>query len=61
VAKGKTAESIANAALRSVESNQLYCVPMMDAQLFWRLKRFAPGLFVKLVGKVAEREMFKGG
>lgn len=60
VAKGKTAESIANAALRSVESDQLYCVPMMDAQLLWRLKRFVPGLFVKLVGKVAEREMFKG-
>jgi short-subunit dehydrogenase len=59
VAKGKTAEEIANAALRSIESNQLFCVPMMDAQVFWRLKRFAPGLFVKLVGKVAEREMYK--
>jgi NAD(P)-dependent dehydrogenase (short-subunit alcohol dehydrogenase family) len=59
VAGGKSAESIARAAVRSVESNQLYCVPMMDAQIFWRLKRFAPGLFAKLVGRVAERQMFK--
>ena len=59
VARGKTAESIAKAALRSVESNELFCVPMTDARLFWRIKRLAPGLFVKLAGKVAERQMYK--
>jgi len=57
VAKGKTAESIAKAALRSVESGELFCVPMLDGRVFWRLKRLAPWLFVKIVGKAADRRI----
>jgi short-subunit dehydrogenase len=59
VARGKTAESVAKAALRSVESNELFCVPMADARLFWRAKRLLPALFVKLAGKAVNRQMEK--
>jgi NAD(P)-dependent dehydrogenase (short-subunit alcohol dehydrogenase family) len=59
VAEGKTAESIARAAIAGVESNDLYCVPMLDGRVLWRLKRMIPGPFAKLVGKIAKREIAK--
>jgi NAD(P)-dependent dehydrogenase (short-subunit alcohol dehydrogenase family) len=57
VAKGKTAESIAKAALRSVERGELYCVPIPDGRWFWRVKRVAPAMFAKLAGKVGARQV----
>ena len=56
VARGKTADVIARAAIASVESGELFCVPMMDGRFLWRLKRMAPGLFAKLAGKIGERQ-----
>ncbi len=55
VDKGKTAEEIAAASLRSVEKNELYCVPMADGRWFWRLKRAAPGSYRTLVGFIGAR------
>jgi NAD(P)-dependent dehydrogenase (short-subunit alcohol dehydrogenase family) len=55
IAKGKTPESIAAAAVRAVEANRLYCVPMMDGRILWHMKRVAPGPFVKLLGTVASK------
>jgi short-subunit dehydrogenase len=55
VAKGKTAESVARAALASVDKGRLYCVPMADARALWRLKRLAPESFSTVAAKVVDR------
>ena len=55
VDKGKSADDIAAAALRSIEHGELYCVPMADGRWFWRLKRAAPGSYQALVGFIAKR------
>lgn len=55
VDRGKTAEEIAAAAIRSCEKNELYCVPMADGRWFWRLKRAAPGSYRTLVGILGAR------
>jgi len=60
VSGGKSAESIARAALRSVKAGELYCVPMLDARMFWRAKRIMPGAFSKIVGKVAAWHLSRG-
>jgi NAD(P)-dependent dehydrogenase (short-subunit alcohol dehydrogenase family) len=60
VREGKSAESIARAALESVKSNELYCVPMLDGRIFWRVKRMVPWAFSRIVGNVAKRQMAKG-
>jgi len=57
VARGKTADSVARAAIAAVESGRLYCVPMLDGSLLWRLKRAAPALFAQLAGRVAGRHV----
>lgn len=61
VAQGKTAESIAAAAIRSIEKDELFCVPMTDARMLWRARRLVPDLFVKLAGKIGEKQLSKGG
>jgi NAD(P)-dependent dehydrogenase (short-subunit alcohol dehydrogenase family) len=57
VAQGKTADDIARAAVRAVEAGDLYCVPMLDGRVSWRVKRLLPGAFSRIVGKVAQRRM----
>jgi short-subunit dehydrogenase len=54
VANGKTAESVARAALTSIEKGRLYCVPMIDGRALWRMKRLAPETFHTLAGKIAK-------
>lgn len=44
-----TADEVAGAALRAVERGQLYCLPMREGRLAWRLKRLMPQQFVRLV------------
>lgn len=39
------APDVARAALKAVAKDQLYCVPMLDGRLAWRLKRLWPALF----------------
>lgn len=52
---GKSAESIAQAALASVDRKELYGLPMADARWYWRLKRLHPPSFRSLLGMVANR------
>ena len=57
VNNGKSAESIARAAIAAVESDELYCVPMLDGRFFWSVKRAMPKTFSKLVGRFAMRQL----
>jgi NAD(P)-dependent dehydrogenase (short-subunit alcohol dehydrogenase family) len=57
VASGKSAESVARAAIASVERGQFYSIPMADGRWLWRVKRVAPGAFTALVGRVGQRAM----
>lgn len=54
MAKGRPAHEVVQAALAAVEQDELYCVPMADGRWLWRLKRAAPALFGKLLGKRAQ-------
>lgn len=53
MSRGKDADFVAEAALRSVEAGELHAVPMADGRLFWRLHRLAPHTFVRLTGRLA--------
>lgn len=44
-----TADDVAAAALRAVERGKLYCLPMREGRVVWRLKRLMPQRFVKLL------------
>jgi short-subunit dehydrogenase len=57
IAKGKTADSVARAALKSIDKGRLYCVPMADARALWRLKRVAPESFSTVAAKIVERKI----
>lgn len=51
MARSRTsADDVARAALTAVARRRLHCLPMRDGRVFWRLKRLAPGAFVRLVG-----------
>jgi len=39
------APQVAERALSACDAGELYCVPMLDGQVAWRLKRLAPTLF----------------
>lgn len=45
-----SADDVAAAALRAVARGQLYCLPMREARLAWRLKRLMPECFAKRLG-----------
>lgn len=49
------APQVAEAALRSVTKNELYCVPMVDGRWMWRLKRSFPGWMPGLYARVQKR------
>lgn len=50
-----TAEQIAVAGLRGLESEQLITIPQADGRWMWRAKRLLPGIYHRLVGKSAEQ------
>jgi short-subunit dehydrogenase len=52
VDRGDTAEDVAARALRAVERNELYCVPMAEGRWAWRLKRLMPSAFRTAVGAI---------
>lgn len=52
---GIDAQTVARAALRSVERDELYAVPMADGRWAWRLKRLAPERFATLVRRVGKK------
>ncbi|MBN1472737.1 MAG: SDR family NAD(P)-dependent oxidoreductase [Syntrophaceae bacterium] len=43
------ADGVAEAGLRAVEKNKLYCVPHFFGRLYWRLKRLQPELFYAVI------------
>lgn len=47
------APDVARAALQAVERGQLYCVPMRDGRMMWRLKRMAPHTFHRVLTRLA--------
>jgi NAD(P)-dependent dehydrogenase (short-subunit alcohol dehydrogenase family) len=44
-----TADEVAAAALRAVARGRLYCLPMREGRIVWRLKRLMPERFARLV------------
>ena len=52
-----TADDVAAAALRAVERRQLYCLPMREGRIAWRLKRLMPARFAKLVSSARIQRM----
>jgi short-subunit dehydrogenase len=56
LARGPSAQSVARAALASIDRGELYAVPMADGRWLWRVKRLAPRAFVALAAWVAGRE-----
>jgi NAD(P)-dependent dehydrogenase (short-subunit alcohol dehydrogenase family) len=61
IREGKSAESIARAAMRSVRAGQLYSVPMLDGRVAWRAKRMVPQVFSQLAGRLGARRIARGG
>jgi NAD(P)-dependent dehydrogenase (short-subunit alcohol dehydrogenase family) len=55
------APDVAEAALRAVAKNDLYCVPMADGLWGWRLKRSFPGWMPGLYARIEKRMRFKAG
>jgi short-subunit dehydrogenase len=51
--RGIPAETVVRRALAAVERGRLYCVPMADGRILWRLKRLAPDLFMGLMARIA--------
>ena len=52
-----TADDVAAAALRAVERGKLYCLPMREGRLIWRLKRLIPERFVKMASSARVQRM----
>jgi NAD(P)-dependent dehydrogenase (short-subunit alcohol dehydrogenase family) len=60
ISNGKDADDIARAALRAVDRDELYCVPMSDGRWMWRIKRAIPHSYGKVAGLIAKRVIMKG-
>lgn len=43
-----SAERVAGHLIRAVEKNRFYVLPQWDARLLWRVKRWLPGLYLKI-------------
>ena len=52
-----SADDVAAAALRAVERGKLYCLPMREGRVIWRLKRLMPERFVKIVSRARVQRM----
>lgn len=44
-----SADDVAAVALRAVEAGKLYCLPMREGRIVWRLKRLIPQRYVRIV------------
>jgi len=47
------APDVARLSLEAVHRGKLYCVPMRDGRVSWRVKRMAPNGFYGLIGRLA--------
>lgn len=52
------ADDVARIALDAAERGKFYALPHWEARWLWRLKRVAPGAFVRLVGALERRGTF---
>jgi NAD(P)-dependent dehydrogenase (short-subunit alcohol dehydrogenase family) len=52
------APDVARAAIDAVERNQLYALPMADGRGLWRIKRWAPGIFARVVPSITDDGSF---
>jgi NAD(P)-dependent dehydrogenase (short-subunit alcohol dehydrogenase family) len=52
-----TATSVARAGLRGLERGELIVIPQLDGAVVWRLKRFAPGLYFRLLQYQQRRDV----
>lgn len=55
LSRGIEVDTVVQAALAAIERGALYCVPMADGRWLWRLKRLAPGLYMRALGSVVKR------
>ncbi len=53
--KARPVDEIVAAALASIESDELYAIPMADARWLWRLKRALPASFRKIIAQGAHK------
>jgi short-subunit dehydrogenase len=49
------APDVARAALTACRKGRLYCVPMRDAQVMWRLKRLIAGGFYDFLSRASDQ------
>ena len=52
-----SADDVAAAALRAVARGSLYCLPMREGRVIWRLKRLMPERFVKILSSARAQRM----
>ena len=61
--RGVDFREVAQKTLDALDRNRLHVLPQADARLSWRLKRLAPGLFTRGMGRAAraiEKELQEG-
>ena len=54
-----TADDVAAAALQAVERGKLYCLPMREGRVVWRIKRLLPERFVKMLSSARVQRMVR--
>ncbi len=47
-----TSNSVSRHIMRSIKKNRLYVVTQIDAKLYWKMKRYIPYIYFKLMGFV---------
>ena len=48
----ETPEQVARTSLNALDRRDMYIMPQFDSRLLWRLKRFAPRTYAKIIGEV---------
>lgn len=48
---GMSAEEVARVTLRAFDRGRLYVLPQTSAKVYWRMKRWFPGIYPKLAGR----------
>ncbi|MGD9763311.1 MAG: SDR family NAD(P)-dependent oxidoreductase [Candidatus Binatia bacterium] len=54
-----SADEVAAAALHAVRAGQLYCFPMREARMAWRLKRLVPERYARRIAPAILRRMVR--
>lgn len=54
-----TAEKVAGYVFKRIMKNKFHIIPQWDARLMWRVKRFCPELYLKLMTYVHKKELIE--